>query len=76
MVVEVRSQSETVNTVLLKAVEYLNAGVRVVLILDPETEVACVANREVLPCRLAGEDELTLPDILPGFAVRVREFFS
>jgi Uma2 family endonuclease len=59
-----------------KAAEYLNAGVNVVLVIDPQVESVAVFRRDENPQRYHNGDELTLPDILPGFAVRVREFFS
>jgi len=35
-----------------------------------------IFRNEELPVRIGGEEELTLPDVLPGFAVRVGAFFE
>ena len=76
LVIEVKSPSDSFNSLFEKATEYLNAGVKVVLVLDPETESAGVYRSSELPMRLHNGDELTLPDILPGFAVSVKQFFE
>jgi Uma2 family endonuclease len=76
LVVEVRSPTDRSGDLNIKVGEYQNAGVDVVVVLDPRLEAATVH-------RGAGEfsqvmhngDEFTLPDVLPGFAVPVAEFF-
>jgi hypothetical protein len=62
--------------VLAKVAEYLEAGVLVVVVLDPEPRMAHLyyADR---PVRTLGPDEeLTLPEILGDFRVAVRRFFE
>ena len=59
-----------------KAYEYLEAGVRVVLVLDQETESAAVFRPGGWPQRFHNGDEVTIPDALPGFAVPVKRFFE
>ncbi len=76
LVVEVRSPSDTFADLTDKATEYLRAGVQVVLVLDPPTESAGVFRANELPQRFHNGDELTLPDVLPGFAMPVARFFE
>ena len=76
LVVEVRSPSDSILDMTNKATEYLTAGVKVVMVLDPDTESAAVFREDELPHRFHNGDELTLPDILPGFAVPVAKFFE
>lgn len=76
LVVEVRSPSDSMNDMITKAAEYLAAGVRVVLVLDPDTDTATVCRRNQPDEVFAATDTLTLPDVLPGFAVPVAEFFG
>jgi Uma2 family endonuclease len=76
LVVEVRSPSDSVVEVSNKANEYLTAGVKVVLVLDPELELAAVFRADEYPQRFHNGDELTLPEVLPGFAVPVKRFFE
>ncbi len=76
LVVEVRSPSDSINDMTAKATEYLDAGVKVVVILDPQTDSAGVFRPDELPQRFHNGDELKLDDILPGFAVPVARFFA
>jgi Uma2 family endonuclease len=76
LVVEVRSPSDRIPQLSAKASEYLDAGATVVLVLDPETESLAVFRESELPIRMHNGDELALPDVLPGFAVKVKAFFE
>jgi Uma2 family endonuclease len=74
--VEVFSEEDRWPRLLRKIGEYLEAGVIAVCVLDPQTETAQVYRAEQPAQVLSAEDELTLPDALPGFQVRVKEFFE
>jgi Uma2 family endonuclease len=76
LVIEVRSASDRWRDVYEKVVEYLRAGVLVVVVLDPEPRTAHVFGADAAPLVLGVEDELTLPGILEGFRVRVGRFFG
>lgn len=76
LVVEVRSASDRWSEVLEKVAEYLSAGVLVVVVLDPEPQVAHVFGADDPPRTLGAEDELVLPGLLEGFHVRVSRFFE
>ncbi len=76
LVVEVRSPSDSIGDMSRKAHTYLDAGVRVVLVLDPEHDSAGIYRPDELPQRMHNGDVLTLPDVLPGFAVPVARFFE
>ena len=76
LVVEVRSPTDRLNQLTGKATEYLEAGVSAVVVLMPDTQTAAVYRSEELPIRLGSDEQLTLPDVLPGFAVAVRAFFQ
>ncbi len=76
LVVEVHSPSNRWNDTFAMVVEYLDAGVRAVVVLDPKTASASVYRVDELQRVLHNGDELTLPDILPGFAVPVRHLFA
>ena len=76
LVVEVRSPGDRWPEMVQKAAEYLAAGVPVAVVLDPDTRSAHVFHAD-RPNRVLGPDEtLTLPDLLPGFAVRVGAIFE
>ncbi|MBX9581408.1 MAG: Uma2 family endonuclease [Gemmataceae bacterium] len=76
LVFEVRSPSDRWSAVGAKADEYLTAGVRVVCVLDPDTESVGVYTADEFPRRLTADDELTLPEVFPDFRVPVRRFFD
>lgn len=76
LVVEVISPSDRWAKVLSKISEYLEAGVRVVIVLDPETESASIHRQDELHQLAHNGDVVTLPDVLPGFSVPVKKFFE
>ena len=76
LVVEVRSPSDRWPKIIAKVAEYLNAGVTVVVVLDDESRTAILYFADRPSLTLKPDDELTVPEILPGFAVAVRRFFE
>jgi Uma2 family endonuclease len=76
LVLEVRSPSERWGELFAKVGEYLQAGVRVVIVLDAPTATACVYRADELQQIFHNGDALVVPDVLPGFAVPVRRFFE
>lgn len=76
LVVEVRSPSDRWPEILEKISEYLNAGVGVVVVLDPKSQSVSTYRPEERPHVFETGDDLTLPDLLPGFSVPVSRFFA
>jgi len=76
LVIEVRLPSDRLKKVIEKGQEYLDAGVKVVIIIDPDTESLGVFRAEELPMRYHNGDIVTLPDVLPGFSTPVKAFFE
>ncbi|MFT3878252.1 MAG: Uma2 family endonuclease [Gemmatales bacterium] len=76
LVVEVRSPSDRLSAMSKKALEYLGAGVRAVILLDPERAAATVFRDEELPQTFHNGDSLSIPEILPGFEVKLAKLFS
>lgn len=76
LVVEVRSPSDRWKEIVVKAGEYLTAGVKVVAVLDPATASVTVYRPDELQQVLHNSDEWTLPDVLPGFSVVVENLFA
>ena len=74
--VEVRSPSDSWTDVFAKVIEFLGAKVRVVIVLDPDTLTASVYRPDTLQEILRAGDTLTIPDVLPGFAVAVDRLFE
>jgi Uma2 family endonuclease len=72
LIVEVRSKNDTLAALERKAQDYLQASAVVVWVIDP-------INRNVVEYRQGGasrtyaeDDTLTVPDLIPGFALLVR----
>ncbi|MFO0877761.1 MAG: Uma2 family endonuclease [Gemmataceae bacterium] len=76
LVVEVKSPSDRWGDLFAKVGEYLQVGVRVVVVVDPGTSSASVYRQEELSQTFHNGDELALPDVLPGFAVKVSRLFA
>ncbi len=76
LVFEVRSPSDRWVLILEKVINYLDLGVTAVVVLDPKTESATVFRHEDRQQTIDANQKLTLPDILPGFAVLVAKFFE
>jgi Uma2 family endonuclease len=73
LIVEVRSRNDSLAALERKAQDYLQASAVVVWVIDP-------INRNVVEYRQGGlsrtfgeDDTLTVPDLIPGFALVVRE---
>lgn len=77
LVVEVRSPFDTWGYVFGKIGSYLEAGVRVVVVIDFETRTASTYRDTSPPQQIfSATDELTIPDVLPGLAVPVASLFA
>ena len=76
IVIEVRSPSDRWPKILEKVQEYLDLGVLVVCVLDPEPQAARLYRPGQPELILGPDDELTFPECLPEFRVPVRRFFE
>jgi Uma2 family endonuclease len=76
LVVEVRSSDDRWDDIQAKVDEYLHAGVRVVIVLDPKHRTAQVFRIDQPAHSLGPDDELALPDLLGEFRTAVRRFFE
>jgi Uma2 family endonuclease len=76
LVFEVRSPSDRWGKILQKVAEYLTAGTQVVCVIDPETETVQSHFADKPPQTLAGNNQLSFPDLLPGFNISIARFFS
>lgn len=76
LVVEVLSPDDRPGEVLAKTGEWLDAGVRLVWVLDPEARQARVHRPDGSLALLGAEDELEGEDVLPGFRCHVAELLE
>jgi Uma2 family endonuclease len=75
LAVEVVSPGDTYTEVEEKVNDWLNAGTRMVLVLNPRTRTVAVYTSHSDVVRLTESDTLEGGEILPGFACRVAELF-
>jgi Uma2 family endonuclease len=76
LVAEVISPSDTYTEVEEKVNEWLDAGVRMVLVLNPRSRTLTVYRSHTDVRRLTGSDVLTGGDVVPGFECRVSDLFA
>lgn len=76
LAVEIVSPSDRASDVDAKVAEYLRAGTRVVLVVQPPLHSIAVWTPD-LRARVYGEgEEIDLGDVLPGFRLRVADVFA
>jgi Uma2 family endonuclease len=75
LIFEVRSPTDRWKKVLAKVVEYLNAGVAAVCVLDSQTATAHVYSEDRPTQIFQSDQDLELADFLPGLRVSVSRFF-
>lgn len=76
LVVEVISPSERPGQITTKLFTYLDAGVRIVWLVDPEAQTVTVHAAGESPRTLTTDDEINGGDVLPGFSVPIAAFFE
>lgn len=75
-VAEVISPSDTYTEVEEKVTDWLNAGSRMVWVINPRVRTVTVYTSLAEIIRLTASEELTGGDVLPGFSCRVLELFT
>ena len=73
--VEVLSPSQKTSEIDEKVREYLRAGTRAVVIVDPDGRSVTVHWPRVQSQTLVEQDTLELPDVVPGFRIKVAQIF-
>ena len=74
LAVEVLSPRDLSSRTNKKILEFLQAGVSLVWIVDPGTRTVRIHRKDGSITELHENDELTGEDVLPGFRCRVRDF--
>lgn len=75
LVVEVLSPSDRMRQAREKVALYLEAGVRLVWLVDPDERTVTVFRPEASPVKLDATMTIDGGDVLPGFSVPVAELF-
>ena len=72
---EVVSPEQRVTSLVRKCVWYVNNGVKVAVIVDPEDRSVLVLRKDNAPSICGGDDPIDLTDVLPGFELTARQLF-
>jgi Uma2 family endonuclease len=75
LAVEVLSPNDRWGAVTRRVTQFLQRGVALVWLVDPDGRTVTVYRGTHLPQVLEGDDELVCEDVLPGFRCRVADFF-
>ena len=76
LAVEIVSPSDRATYVMDKVMEYLDAGVRMVWIVEPRRRTVTIYRADHAARVLTEADALDGEDVLPGFSLPVAEFFA
>ena len=76
LAVEVLSPSDRAGKVLAKVGDWIDAGARLVWIVDPERRVARVYRADGSQATLSATDALDGEDVLPGFSAMLSELID
>jgi Uma2 family endonuclease len=76
LAVEVLSPNDTMTEVEAKVHAWLDAGSRMVWVVDPKNRSITVYRQGKEPVTLGGDEELDGGDVLPGFKCRVADCFK
>jgi Uma2 family endonuclease len=76
LAVEVLSPSNTMSEIHDKVLDYLDAGTRLVWVVDPASRTVTVYRSRDDIRLLRADDEIGGADVLPGFRCRVSELFG
>jgi Uma2 family endonuclease len=76
LIVEIMSPSDRWIDIQEKLAEYFYIGVQLVWLVDPQLEQIHVYHSMDNVSRLTAENQLTAPEILPGFSIPISEIFE
>jgi len=74
--VEITSAGYSTMSLIRKSLRYLEVGVPVALLIDPEEELVLAFRPGQTPRAFEGDDRIDLDDVLPGFDLTVRALFQ
>lgn len=75
LIVEVVSKNDTQPYVERKVADYFRAGVRVVWVADPGARTLTEHRRDAEPRVLAENETVSLPDLIPGLHLSLKDVF-
>lgn len=76
LMVEVKSPSDSIVKLRNKIDDFLKLGTRVGILINPENESVEIRRSDQDPIALQNGDVITVPELLPGWEVRVEDLWS
>jgi Uma2 family endonuclease len=76
LMIEVKSPTDSLTKLREKIDAFLSLGTRIGLLIHPEQRWVEVRRSDQTPITLRDGDVLTLPDLLPGWEVKIEELWS
>lgn len=73
VIIEVVSKHDRLSRVIAKVNEYLDAGARIVVVVDPQQGTVSLHRPARQAEVLRGDDEIHLEDVIPGFELTVAD---
>lgn len=75
LVVEIKSQSDRINTLEKKVKKFLELGAVVGILIDPDESTVTVYRPASEPIVLSNENILTIPELFPGWELPISELW-
>ncbi len=76
LIVEVLSPNDRFGKMQKRVRRFLEKGVPMVWLLDPESQTVTIYLPNQMPNTLEGDEEVTAENVLPGFRCKASEFFT
>jgi Uma2 family endonuclease len=74
--VEIASPDQSATSLVRRCIWYVNHGVRVALLVDPDDESVLSFRPNQIPRVLRDSDRIELDDVIPGFELNVVDLFA
>jgi Uma2 family endonuclease len=75
LVVEIKSQSDRLKSLRDKILSFIETGVKVGILIDPDKRTVTIYSPKAEPIVLRDGDTISIPELLPGWEVPVAELW-
>lgn len=75
LAVEIKSQSDRLPPLKKKLLKYIELGVQVAILIDPDEETVIIYRPTGEPIELTGDDILSIPELFPGWEISISELW-
>jgi len=75
LAVEIKSQSDRLPPLKKKLKQYIEMGVQVAILIDPDEETVIIYRPTGEPIELKGDEILSIPELFPGWEISISEIW-